>query len=149
MIVQSFTKVNTSSGVQQYNYTWIFNRGDRSYNRAFKTINHNTMRTGITLNREHSYLILIDDETLTNYAIRQPILSLAPRLEDPAKLNIPYNVTIRATSIDPLSNERKTCLVPLNYTLVLANNKTMWDSGYIPNTEFSVNYPGRLEIPLF
>jgi len=51
LVVQSFTKVNTSSGFQQYNYTWVFNRGDRSYNRAFKVLNHDTMRTAINLNR--------------------------------------------------------------------------------------------------
>lgn len=104
MIVQSFTKVNTSGGAQQYNYTWIFNRGDRSYNRAFKVINHNTVRTAISLNREHSYLMMIEDETITNYAIRQPILTFTTRKEDPAKLNIPYNITLKGTSIDPLSN---------------------------------------------
>ena len=61
MIVQSYTKVNTSSGMQQYNYTWIFNRGDRSYNRAFKVINHNTVRTAINFNRNESFLLVIDD----------------------------------------------------------------------------------------
>ena len=50
--------------------------------------------------------------------------------------------------MDPLSNERKVCLFVLNFTLVLENNRTMWPSGYTPNTEFSANYPGRLEIPL-
>lgn len=36
-----------------------------------------------------------------------------------------------------------------NFTLVLENNKTMWPSGYTPSTDFSANYPGRVEIPLF
>jgi hypothetical protein len=104
LVVQSFTQVNVSMGVVQYNYTWIFNRGDRSYNKAYKVINHNTPKTVIDLNREKSYLMIIDDETLTNYAIRQPTLSIFPKKEDETKLNTPWNVTIKATSVDPLSN---------------------------------------------
>lgn len=51
LVVQSFSKVNTSSGPVVYNYTWIYNRGDRMYNKAFKVINHNTYKTFIDMNR--------------------------------------------------------------------------------------------------
>lgn len=33
-----------------YNYTWILNRGDRTFSRAFKVIKHNTSNTMIDLN---------------------------------------------------------------------------------------------------
>ncbi len=52
-----------------YNYTWILNRGSRTYTKAFKTIKHSTAKTIIDLNEDMSYLIVIDDEKLVNYAI--------------------------------------------------------------------------------
>jgi hypothetical protein len=52
-----------------FNYTWIFNRGDRTYNRAFKVLSHDTPNTRIDFNMDESYLIVMDDETLTNYAL--------------------------------------------------------------------------------
>jgi hypothetical protein len=33
-----------------YNYTWIMNRGDRTYTKAFKVIKHNSAKTIIDLN---------------------------------------------------------------------------------------------------
>ena len=44
-----------------YNYTWVMNRGDRTYSRAFKIIKHNTSQTFIDLNQDSSFLIVIDN----------------------------------------------------------------------------------------
>ncbi len=55
-IQSSSTAENTT-----YNYTWIMNRGDRTYNKAFKTIRHASAKTIIDLNEDMSYLIVIDD----------------------------------------------------------------------------------------
>ena len=59
-----------------YNYTWVMNRGDRTYSRAFKTIKHKASETFIDLNQESSYLIVIDSEALTHYAFDQANLIL-------------------------------------------------------------------------
>jgi hypothetical protein len=64
-------------------------------------------------------------------------------------MNTPLNFTIRARSLDPLSNVRITCTMVYNFTIVYDTNKTIWDSGYKPYNEYSANYPGKLEIPLF
>lgn len=61
LVVQSFTPVTTSKGEQViYNYTWIFNRADRTFNKAFKVINHHTYKTAIFLNKAKSYLLVVD-----------------------------------------------------------------------------------------
>lgn len=70
LILHSLTPVTTINGSHIiYNYTWIFNRADRTYNKAFKVINHNTYKTAIFLNKAKSYLLIIDEDSLTNYAI--------------------------------------------------------------------------------
>jgi len=45
------------------------NRGDRTYTKAFKTIRHGSAKTIIDLNEDMSFLIVIDDEKLANYAL--------------------------------------------------------------------------------
>ncbi len=52
-----------------YNYTWIMNRGDRTYTKAFKVLRHGSDKTIIDVNEDLSYLIIFDDIQLANYAI--------------------------------------------------------------------------------
>jgi hypothetical protein len=54
------------------------------------------------------------------------------------------NVTVKATSMDPLTNTTTVCQFILNYTTVLNDNKTLWDSSIRPDADYAVNYPGRL-----
>lgn len=51
VVVQSYTQSNSSGLLTTYNYTWIFNRGDRTYSKAFQVISHDTVKTFIELNR--------------------------------------------------------------------------------------------------
>lgn len=142
LVVQSFTPTYAANGSQvTYNYTWIFNRADRTYNKAFKVINHNTYRSAVFLNRAKSYLLVVDEDKLVNYAIQRPILSINPT-NDESIQNSPLNFTVVAQSTDPLSTTRATCKLVVNFTLVSENNKTLWATGKVAPTHFSVNSPG-------
>ena len=54
-----------------YNYTWILNRGDRTYSRAFHVIKHSSANVMIDLNEDLTYLIIINEESISNYAFDQ------------------------------------------------------------------------------
>ena len=60
---ERFVFIQSSSSAENvtYNYTWIMNRGDRTYTKAFKIIKHGSAKTIIDLNEDMSYLIVIDD----------------------------------------------------------------------------------------
>lgn len=53
---------------QSFNYTWVLTRGSRTYTRAFHVFKHSSIQNRIDLNFDSSYLIVIDDERITNYA---------------------------------------------------------------------------------
>lgn len=44
-----------------YNYTWILNRGDRTYSRAFHVIKHSAANVMIDLNEDLTYLIIMNE----------------------------------------------------------------------------------------
>ena len=44
--------VSTADDGSVYNYTWVMNRGDRTYSRCFKVIKHDTSATFIDLNQD-------------------------------------------------------------------------------------------------
>lgn len=134
--------MTTANGSEvTYNYTWIFNRADRTYNKAYKVINHNTYKSAVFLNRAKSYLLVVDEDKLTNYAIQRPILNINPK-NDESIQNLPLNFTVVAQSTDPMSNVRATCKLIVNFTLVSENNKTIWPTGRVMPNRYSVNSPG-------
>jgi hypothetical protein len=55
-----------------------------------------------------------------------------------------WNFTVKARSTDPQSNTRAICQFILNFTIVMENNRTMWDSGAHFFGDYAVNYPGKL-----
>jgi hypothetical protein len=59
-----------------YNYTWILNRGARTYTKAFYVMKHGNMNSFIDFNLEYSYLLVIDDEKISNYAIDEIIMTM-------------------------------------------------------------------------
>jgi hypothetical protein len=67
VVVSSSTVNNTDKSV--YNYIWILSRGDRTYTKAFMTKNYDTPNTMVDFNMEFSYLMIIDEEKITNYVI--------------------------------------------------------------------------------
>ena len=147
-MVQSFTWANTTESQIEYNYTWIFNRGDRTYNKAFKVLSHNTFRSAIFLNKAKSYLLVVDEDKITNYALNRPMLSISPK-NDEGLMNQAFNFTVNAQSTDPLSNVRVNCKLIVNFTVVSENNKTLWPTGKTPPERFSVNAPGELYVPVY
>lgn len=81
-----------------YNYTWILNRGDRTYTHAFKVIKHSTANVRIDLNFDETYLLIVDDEKLVNYALDQANLVLKLK-KDEDFLDRMMSFTIKAHSI--------------------------------------------------
>ena len=59
---------STDSG-STYNYTWIMNRGDRTYTHAFKVIKHSTSNVRIDFNLDQSFILIFDNEKIINYAL--------------------------------------------------------------------------------
>ena len=56
---------------------------------------------------------------------------------------------ITATSKDDMVPKvNKTCQIVINFTLLEDNNKTMWPIGEMPPSQFTANYPGKVEIRL-
>lgn len=148
LVLHSLTPVTKADGSHIiYNYTWIFNRNDRTFNKAFKVINHNTYKSAIFLNKAKSYLLVVEDDALTNYAIERPILSIKPNDKEELQNQL-LNFTVVAQSTDPLSTARATCKLIVNFTVVSENNKTIWATGKTPPSFFSVNSPGDIYIPL-
>lgn len=132
---------------QTYNYTWIMNRGDRTYTQAFKVIKHGTARTFVDFNEQFSYLLILDDFSLVNYAFEQATLILRLKADEDMFDRI-MNFTIKATSADPSSDTNASCALLVNFTLLEDNNRTMWPIGDAPPTLYNANYPGKVKIEL-
>ena len=92
--------------------------------------------------------MVIDEDTLTNYAINRPMLNIQPKNNESLQ-NQDLNFTVVAQSTDPMTNLRATCTLIVNFTLVSENNKTIWATGKVPPSHFSVNSPGEIYIPLY
>ena len=65
-----------------YNYTWILSRNDRTYTKSFKVIKHESSNTFVDLNLEESYIMVMDDEKIANYAIDEAIMTLTLKKDD-------------------------------------------------------------------
>lgn len=75
-----FVQSSSTDGTMTYNYTWILNRGDRTYTRAFKVLKHNSSNIFIDLNEEYTFLLVISNASMINYAFDQAILVI--KLDD-------------------------------------------------------------------
>jgi hypothetical protein len=139
---------STSKDVLTYNYTWIMNRGDRTYSKAFKVIKHDTAQTVIDVNEDESYLIIIDDQRLVNYALDDS--NMVIKLDkDEDLLDTISSFKVIATSKDELDNSTVAkCEINLNFTLLEFNNRTMWPIGDAPPAQYTANYPGKVVIKL-
>lgn len=136
------------SGVT-YNYTWILNRGDRTYSRAFHVIKHNTSNVIIDLNEDLTFLLVINEDSISNYAFDQANLVLTLDSNEDL-LDALSNFTIDALSYDPSSiSKNVTCTLQVNFTLLDEYNRTMWPIGTAPPSFYNANYPGKVKIDLF
>lgn len=85
-----------------YNYTWVLSRGDRTYTKAFLTIKHDTPNTLVDLNTDFSYLIIIDEEKIVNYAIDEAFMVMTLK-KDEDFIDRRMNFTIVANSVEATS----------------------------------------------
>lgn len=127
-----------------FNYTWVLTRGSRTYTRAFHVFKHSSIKNRIDLNFDKSYLIVIDDERITNYAFDSTNLQIKlPKDED--LLDRMMNFKIVARSIEPSTeNSTLVCNVTINFTLLEDNNRTLWPIGVTPPSFYNANYPGKV-----
>ena len=130
------------------NYTWVFTRGDRTFSRAFATMAHPSDSTLVDFNPDLSYLMVVGEEAIENFAYDDP--SFVLRLDrNEELLNRVRSFKIAASSSDPGgSGGEVSCEVVLNFTLVEEDNRTMWEVGGGPPSNFSANYPGLVKIEL-
>ena len=71
-----FVRSSASDGTANYNYTWVFTRGDRTFSRAFAIMSHGSSNTFIDVNEERTYMIVINDQAIANYAFDDPSFTL-------------------------------------------------------------------------
>lgn len=132
-----------------YNYTWILNRGDRTFSRAFHVIKHATSNVLIDLNEELTYLMIISEKSISNYAFDQANLLFTLDNND-AFLDKISSFKINALSYDPSRPDQNiTCYVQVNFTLLDEYNRTMWPIGSAPPNFYNANYPGKIRIDLY
>jgi hypothetical protein len=125
------------------------NRGDRTFSRAFNVIKHKSANVLIDLNEDLTYLLIINEESISNYAFDQANLVL--NLDnDPDLLNKIISFKISALSFDPSSlDQNVTCTLQVNFTLLEEFNRTMWPIGTAPPNSYNANYPGKIKIDLY
>ncbi len=94
------------------------NRGYRTYTKAFKIIRHSSARTIIDLNEEMSYLIVMEEKKLANYAIDDSNLVIKIN-KVPELFNKISRFKITAISKDDMTpNYNKSCQIKINFTLL-------------------------------
>lgn len=60
LIVQSAVNATNSTGDYEMDYTWIFNKGARTYMNAYHVVNHNSSKVELDLNNMNDRIILAD-----------------------------------------------------------------------------------------
>lgn len=142
-----FVRSKALNGDKVYNYTWTFTRGDRTFTRAFTVMSHSDANTFVDFNPEMSYLMVVAEESITNYAYDDPSFMLKLDRNE-ALLDKLRSFTLTATSQDPNDQQKISCSLQVNFTLLDENNRTMWAVGGAPPSKFSANYPGMVKIEL-
>jgi hypothetical protein len=71
-----FVRSTATDSSITYSYTWVFTRGDRAFTKAFLTMSHGLSNTLIDVNEALSYILVINDQAISNYYIDDPSFSL-------------------------------------------------------------------------
>lgn len=144
-----FVQSSSTDGTVTYNYTWILNRGDRTYSRAFHVMRHDASNVMVDLNEELTYLMVITEDSITNYAFDQANLVFTLD-SNPDLLDAINSFSITALSYDPSDlTQNVSCQLIVNFTLLDEYNRTMWPIGSAPPSFYNANYPGKIKIDLF
>lgn len=142
-----FVQSLSVAGNTTFNYTWVLSRGDRTYGQAVQIVKHGTANTFIDLNEEESFLLIMDDERLVNYAFDTPTLTIRLK-NDEDLLDQLKSFQIVANSTDPNYPGEVVCRLQVNFTLLEENNRTMWPIGSAPPSFYNANFPGKINIQL-
>ncbi len=145
VVLQAVSKENGNT----YYYTWILNRGDRTYSRAFTVIKHDSAKVLIDLNEDYTYLMVMNESSISNYAFDKADLTFTLDANEDLFDKI-SSFTINALSFDPTNlDQNVTCSLQFNFTLLDEYNRTMWPIGSAPPNFYNANYPGKVKIDLF
>ncbi len=91
-------------------------------------------------------MMVINDQAISNYALDDPSFVLQFD-QNEQLMNVERSFTITAVSNDDnMPDVKVSCSLVLNFTLLDANNRTMWEVGAAPPSRFSANYPGQLKL---
>jgi hypothetical protein len=142
-----FVRSTSRDGAATLSYTWTFMRGDRTFSRAFAVMAHLSDAIRVDFNPELSYLMVISEEAILNFAYDDPsfILQLDA---NPALFDKVRSFDLTAISSDPNSGGNLSCSLTVNFTLLEENNRTMWAVGGAPPSKFTANYPGVVKLEL-
>jgi hypothetical protein len=65
--------------------TWVFTRNSRTYTNAYSIIPHDSANTFIEFNRDYSFIMSIDEESIQLWELQTPRMLLFPTV--PSLLN--------------------------------------------------------------
>ena len=109
-------------------------------------ISHELSNTFIDVNEELSFMMVIGEKTISNYALDQANLEIKLDYNEDI-LDVISTFTIEALSFDPNQPQANlTCSLMLNFTLLDRYNRTMWPIGSAPPNFYNANYPGKVKI---
>lgn len=80
LVVQaSANSTNNDSTWQVLNYTWIFTKGSRTYQNAYKVINHDSNDVLIDMNRYMEELLVFDRQGIKHYKLNDAKITIQQR----------------------------------------------------------------------
>lgn len=130
----------------EYQSTYVFTRGSRTYTNAYVAIPHVNFHAFVDMHRDNNQLLTIDSEQLAVYQLSSPILTIMPTSPDLKGKN--FSFVVKATS----ANEYNTftplvCTFTFRYVVVDVDLLSIWPTGVQMPQHFYANYPGQLFIP--
>jgi hypothetical protein len=145
VIVQASANVTYGAGFMINNYTWVLDRGDRTYGTAFKVVDHKHWNAFTHFNRRDNQLMIADEKGIVTYQLTVPYLSVISH--NPGNQNKTFNAVVEALSKDPYGDDF-VCSVRLNLTFVAPESKSLFLTPDRTSSTYHAVYPGEAEIPL-
>ena len=129
-----------------YNASLIFTRGTRTYLNAYAVVEHRNYRTIIEFSRAHNHVFIMDEETMNNYQLDTPILTVNPTSKD--TMGQDYQFSVNGLSVNSVSGVSLACSVTMKFKVVDLEDRHLYPTGFDLPKNYYANYPGELFIPL-
>ncbi len=131
----------------EYQSTYVFTRGSRTYTNAYVAIPHVNFHAFVDMHRDNNQLLTIDTEQLAVYQLSSPILSINPTSPDLKGKN--FSFVVKATSTNEYNQYTPlVCTFTFRYVVADIDLLSIWPTGMQMPFNFYANYPGQLFIPV-